>query len=169
MKDATKQALKEACYALEAVANQIRNETTDAVHAADHIPLIRHFNDIRLANADIKIAREALKDMEDSLSQRDIPDLLRNLKETIGLKTPINLEGVGRVSVSYRFSCTMLDKEAGIRWLDDHGHGALAQRTVNAQTLGSFAKDMIEEQGKELPPEIFKTGTAPYTSITKAK
>ncbi len=168
MRDHTKLALKEACYALSNVAAVIREETTETVNLADHIRLIRHFNDIRLANADIKVAREALTDMEDSLSQRDIPDLLRNLKETIGLKTPINLEGVGRVTVSYRFSCTMLDKVAGIEWLDENGHGALAQRTVNAGTLGSFAKDLIQDQGKELPPEIFKTGTAPYTSITKA-
>lgn len=168
MRDSTKQALKEACYALQNVAAAIREDTTAVIAAADHIPLIRHFDDLRLANGDIKVAREALKDMEDSLSQRDIPDLLRNLKETIGLKTPIYLEGVGRVTVSYRFSCTMLDKQLGIRWLDDNGHGDLAQRTVNAQTLGAFAKDMIESQGKELPADIFKTGTAPYTSITKA-
>lgn len=129
--------------------------------------MIRHFADLRKANEDIKIAREALKDIEDALSTNFIPDLLRRLKEETGLKTPINLEGVGRVTVSYRFSCSMLDKERGIRWLDDNGHGDLAQRTVNAQTLGSFAKRLIEVEGVELPSDVFKTGTAPYTSITK--
>lgn len=167
MQDHTKGQLQRAAELFAAVASQIRAETDAVVSAGEHIPMIRHFADLRKANEDIKVAREALKDIEDALSTNYIPDLLRRLKEETGLKTPINLEGVGRVTVSYRFSCSMLDKERGINWLDANGHGDLAQRTVNAQTLGSFAKRLIEVDGKELPVDIFKTGTAPYTSITK--
>jgi hypothetical protein len=168
MKPDTLRQLQAVCANFAAVASQIREETDQIVSMGDHIALIRHFNDLRLANDEIKTAREALKDIADMLSTSAIPDLLRRLKEEVGLKTPINLEGVGRVTVSYRFSCTMLDKPKGIGWLDANGHGAMAQRTVNAQTLGAFAKDMLEVKGMELPPDLFKTGTAPYTSITKA-
>lgn len=167
MQDHLKTRLSAACDMFATIASEIRAETDAIVSAGEHIPMIRHFADLRKANEDIKIAREALKDIEDALSTNYIPDLLRRLKEETGLKTPINLEGVGRVTVSYRFSCSMLDKEKGIRWLDDNGHGDLAQRTVNAQTLGSFAKRLIEVDGVELPTDVFKTGTAPYTSITK--
>lgn len=159
--------LQGVCKEFEAVASEIRTETDQIVNAQDHIALIRHFNDLRLANGEIKTAREALADIADALSTSAIPDLLRHMKETTGLKTPINLEGVGRVTVSYRFSCSMLDKAQGIAWLDANGHGDIAPRSVNAQTLGSFAKKMIEDEGVDLPAEIFKTGTAPYTSITK--
>lgn len=168
MKNETLRELQAVCARFESVASRIREETDQIVSMGDHIAMIRHFNDLRLANGEIKTAREALQDIADMLSTAAIPDLLRRLKEETGLKTPINLEGVGRITVSYRFSCSMLDKERGIAWLDANGHGGLAQRTVNAQTLGSFAKNLIENEGKELPPDIFKTGTAPYTSITKA-
>ena len=167
MKSDTLLELQRVCARFASVASTIREETDQIVSMGDHIAMIRHFADLRQANAEIKTAREALKDMEDSLSTASIPDLLRRLKEETGLKTPINLEGIGRITVSYRFSCSMIDKQRGIEWLDANGHGELAQRTVNAQTLGSFARKLIEDEGKELPPDIFKTGTAPYTSITK--
>lgn len=100
----------------------------------------------------------------DQMSLYQIPDMMKDA----GVKT-INVEGVGRVTVSYRFSCSMLDKEAGFEWLEESGHGDLIQRTVNFQTLSAFAKNMIQEEGKDLPEEIFKVGTIPYTSVTKVK
>ena len=84
-----------------------------------------------------------------------------------GVKT-ITLIGIGRVTVSHRFSCSMLDKERGMKWLKDEGHGSIVQETVNSSTLAAFAKDITVNQGGSLPEDLFKVGTAPYTSITKA-
>jgi hypothetical protein len=84
-----------------------------------------------------------------------------------GVKT-ITVEGVGRVSLSNRWSASMLDKTAGMEWLRETGNGSLIQETVNAQTLAAFAKDLNETKGMELPADIFKTGIMTYTSITKA-
>lgn len=169
MQAQTTAALQKAVTALQLAASLVREDTKQVVASGDHIELLKHFNDIRNTNDLIKESREAIQQMTDDLSTRDIPDLLRMLKETRGLKTPIVIEGVGRCTVSYRFSCSMLDKEQGMLWLRENGHGGLIQPTVNAQTLGAFAKNLIEVEGKDLPDDIFKTGTSPYTSITKVK
>lgn len=154
---------------LEELSARVRQETNDVVKSGDHIEVIKHFDQLRIGVELIKEAREALNDMADNLSRVVIPDIVDNLKERTGEKPPFNIEGVGRVSVAYRFSCSILDKPKGFDWLRSHGHEGLIQETVNSSTLSAFAKNLLEVEGKELPEEIFKVGTAPYTSITKAK
>jgi hypothetical protein len=161
-------ALQAVADTLTKIAGTIRDEGRTAVASQDHVVVIKHFNDLRLVNATVKVAREALGEMEDNLSRVDIPDLFTLIRERTGQKPPFNIEGVGRVTVSRRFSASMLDKEIGMDWLRKNGHGDLIQPTVNAQTLAAFAKNMQEVEGKDLPVEIFKVGTVPYTSITKA-
>ena len=79
--------------------------------------------------------------------------------------TTITLGGF-RFSVSTRLSASIADKELGHQWLKDNGLGDLIKPTVNAQTLASAAKHLIEE-GLELDPEIFNTSYVENTSITK--
>lgn len=164
MQKATLNALASVVSAFQDVAAAIQREISDVVARGDHIVVIHYFNELRLVNEQIKEARKALTEVEDFLSARDIPDLMKQRD----IKT-ITVIGVGRVTVSYRFSCSMLDKERGFDWLRSHGHEGLITETVNSSTLAAFAKDMLQNQGKELPDDIFKTGTAPYTSITKVK
>lgn len=169
MKDETLDWLDRVTKGLAQVSNAIRHETNEVVASGDHIEVIKHFNQVRLAAEQIKECREALNDMSDNLSRVTIPDIIANLKERTGEKPPFNIEGVGRVSVSYRFSASMVDKEAAFAWLRGHGHEGIIQETVNSSTLSAFAKNLLETDGIELPPEAFKVGTSPYTSITKAK
>jgi hypothetical protein len=164
MKQQTLENLQEMVRGLQIVTGQVRSDTQEAVASGDHVKLVTHFSSLRSVNATIKEAREALSEMEDLLSTRDIPDLFHDLK----VKTT-TIEGVGRVTVSYRFGCSMLDKEQGMEWLRSNGHEGLIQPTVNSSTLAAFAKNMIEQEGKDLPDDIFKTSQSPYTSITKAK
>ena len=164
----TKAAINAVADTLTKLAGMIRTEGTEVVGSLDHVALIKHFADLRDVNATIKIAREALGEMEDNISRVDIPDIFTFLREKTGQKPPFTIEGVGRVSVSRRFSASMLDKEVGMDWLRKNGHGDLIQPTVNAQTLAAFAKNLQEVEGKDLPVEIFKVGSIPYTSITKA-
>lgn len=164
MRDDTLAALNDTVRRLQTVASLVREDTNDAVATGDHVTILRHFHSLRNVNSLIKEAREALSQIEDNLSTRDIPDAMK----AHGVKT-VTIEGVGRCTVSYRFSCSMLDKELGIKWLKDNGHGGIVQETVNSSTMGAFAKNLLETEGKELPDDIFKTGTAPYTSITKVK
>ena len=169
MREETADYLGKVVNGLVKVASEIREDTDAVIATGDHVAIIKHFNQVRIAAEQIKEAREAINDISDNLSRVVIPDTIANLKERTGEKPPFNIEGVGRVSVAYRFSCSMLDKDQGINWLKSEGHGGIVQETVNSSTLAAFAKDMLENQGYELPPGIFKIGTSPYTSITKAK
>jgi hypothetical protein len=164
MQETTMLNLREMVRGLQIVTGQVREDTNAAVRSGDHVELVRHYRDLKDTNDLIKEAREALSEMADLLSTRDIPEAFRKA----GVKTT-TIEGVGRVTVSYRFSCSMLDKELGMAWLRSNGHEGLIQPTVNAQTLGAFAKNLIETEGKDLPDDIFKTGQSPYTSINKVK
>jgi hypothetical protein len=140
----------------------IRKDTADVLSKGDEIDVVKHYDQLRQANASIKIAREALSDMEESLSRESIPTLFMNRS----LKT-ITIEGVGRVTVAYRWSASMIDKTKGMNWLEENGHGDLIQPTVNSSSLAAFAKDQAAD-GEDLPSDIFKVGQLAYTSITKA-
>ena len=169
MREETIEWLQRVTKGLQQVSAQIRTDTNEVIASGDHVEVIKHFNTIRLAAEEIKEAREAINDMSDNLSRITIPDLFANLKERTGQKPPFNIEGVGRVTVSYRFSASMVDKETAFNWLRANGHEGIIQETVNSSTLSAFAKNLLETDGIELPPEAFKVGTSPYTSITKAK
>lgn len=164
MKPATLDYINRVVAGLQNAVGMVRDDGREAEASQDHISVIRHFNDLRLAMAQIKEARQALDEMEELFSREIVP----NSMKANGVKT-VTVEGVGRVTVSHRFSCSILDKPLGFNWLRENGHGGLIQETVNSSTLGAFARNLIEEQGIELPPDIFKTSTMPYTSITKVK
>lgn len=155
---------------LKAVTFQVVADGRAALASGDHVEVIKHFDALRKQNDTIKEAREALSETADLFSKQYIPDIVRELREKSGLKPPFNIDGVGRVSVSYKWSASIVgdDKTVGHAWLKDNGHGALVTETVNSSTLSAFAKDLLTNQGIDLPPEIFKVGQNPYTSITKA-
>lgn len=169
MKQRTLDFLNKVVDGMIRAAEEIRTDTDEVVAANNHVDIIKHFNDARIAAEIIKDAKKALDNIVDTLSRVVIPDVVAKLKETTGEKPPFVIEGVGRVSVSYRFSCSMIDKDQGIDWLRGSGNESLVTETVNSSTLAAFAKDMLENQGKELPSEIFKVSTSPFTSITKAR
>jgi hypothetical protein len=151
------------CTSLTHLANDVRNETNEAISTNDPVQVIKHYDKVRQITALIKESREALAGIEERLSREHVPSIMRahNIKTT-------TIEGVGRVSLGTRWSASMPDKGAGFEWLRANGHGGVIQETVNAQTLGALAKELNEE-GFELPSPTFTTGIMTYTSITKVK
>lgn len=161
MQARTLQALEALVTLAEDVAAKVRRETAEILLTTDPIEIVKHFDAVRDVVDRVKTSREALAEIADDLSTVQIPTLFSNRN----LKT-ITIEGLGRVTVSHRYSVSMLDKPAGMEWLRGNGHGALIQETVNSSTLGAFGREMMEA-GTELPENLFKTSTNPYTSITK--
>jgi hypothetical protein len=156
------EALTQAARDLEVLTDDL---TRDIVHLEghDHIELIRYFDDFRQAADRFSEAKKAITFLHDKLSRDMIPEAMRDA----GVKT-VTVVGVGRVSISHRYSCTMTDKDQGMAWLKNSGHGDLVIETVNSSTLAAFSKSLMQDEGKELPADLFKVGTSPYTSITKA-
>jgi hypothetical protein len=163
MKQSTEYELQSVCKNLSQLASTIREETAEAIALDDHIEIIRHYDKLRQVTALIKESREALEQIETSLSREHVPDVMRRHN----VKT-ITVEGVGRVSLGTRWSASMPDKYAGFEWLRGHNHGGVIQETVNAQTLGALAKELNNE-GTELPAPTFNVNVMTYTSITKVK
>lgn len=54
----------------------------------------------------------------------------------------------------------------GFLWLRENGHESLLKLTVNASSLSSAAKELMEG-GMELPEEFFRVHTKDNTSVTK--
>lgn len=162
MKPETIERLTLVINELSRVANTVNTDTNEAVATGDHIAIITHYNNLRLANAQIKEARELLGSIEKQLSTDRIPAVMGQQE----IKT-ITIEGIGRVTVNTRYTCSMPDKDSGMDWLKANGHGGLIKPTVNSGSLSAFAKEMLIEQGKELPSELFKVSTSQHTSITK--
>lgn len=163
MRSSTLMLLNDVCGNLIQVAGEVRADTNSAVATNDHVEVIRHFDHLRKVNDKIKEAQAALVEMAERLSREYVPDVMR----AAGIRST-TIEGVGRVSLSNRWSCSMLDKQVGMNWLRGNGAEGLIQETVNAMTLAAYAKSLSEEQGMDLPQDIFKTSIMTYTSITKA-
>jgi hypothetical protein len=139
-------------------------EINTAMGANSVEPIIFAFDALRECNDKIKEITTILNIMEARVSSQCVPDLfkLRKVKN-------INIEGVGRVSIGRRWSCSILNgqKANAYKWLRDGGNGALITETINGQTLGAFAHDLSDTKGLDMPDKLFKTSINPYTSITK--
>lgn len=164
MRDSDIERMKRITAALTEIANNMAEDTATLVGQNDHLALVRHFVQVRDVAESVKIVREAMYKIEDALSREKIPEAFRNAK----VKT-VTVEGIGRVTISARWGCSMLDPEKGMEWLRNNELGGIIRPTVNAQTLAASAKNLMEEQGKEMPEDLFKTSINSYTSITKAK
>ena len=66
-----------------------------------------------------------------------------------------------------KLSASFPDKEAGFAWLRENGDDALITETVNAGTLASHVKRMIEDEGIDPPEDIVKVNTYKITGSSK--
>lgn len=71
------------------------------------------------------------------------------------------------VSAQFRASIKAGQKDAAYDWLVKHKLQDLITPTVNASSLSSTAKRMLEDENKELPSELFNVALVPTTSVTK--
>src|SRR5262245_48841465 len=108
------------CEQLKALTTKVRQETIDIVAKNDHVAVIKHYDKVRELTENIKESREALNALEKQLSYEYVPDVMR----ANGIKTT-TIDGVGRVSLSTRWSASIEDKQIGYEWLRANGHGGV--------------------------------------------
>jgi hypothetical protein len=158
----TQTAAQYAGQKLDSLLERATRDTTEVVERADIPEAVAYFAELRDTVKELAEKTSALQKHVDELSQQILPTLFTNAN----VKT-IKVNGVGRVSINDRWSATMLNKERGLGWLRGSGNEGLIIETVNAQTLGAFAKEEVMA-GRSLPDNIFRVSATPYTSITKS-
>lgn len=147
---------------LDSLLERASRDTAEVVERADIPTAVVYFAQLRDTVKELQEKVAALEKHVQSLSYELLPTMFQNQD----VKT-IKVEGVGRVSINDRWSASMLNKERGLGWLRGSGNEGLIIETVNAQTLGAFAKEETKA-GRNLPDDIFRVSATPYVSITKA-
>jgi hypothetical protein len=156
--------IKAAILSMREAGMLINKEINATANGASVNPLVECYDHLSALNDELKETQKALNMLEGLVSTKLIPDLfkLRKVKN-------INIEGVGRVVIGHRWSCSILDgqKLNAHKWLRGGGNGSLIIETVNGQTLGALAHHLSDEKGISMPSDLFNTSIQPYTSITK--
>jgi hypothetical protein len=126
---------------------------------------LRYFHRLGEMLDRIETARKRLSDTERALSYELIPAQM----QAAGVSSITDAELGRRFGTSTRFSASILPetKPQAYDWLKDNGYENLIQPTVNSSALSAVAKSMIETDGVELPPELFKTSLMTLTTNTK--
>lgn len=98
-------------------------------------------------------------------------EVVPNVFEDKGIDKTLPLTEGYRVTVSTRLYASLpaANKQRGMEWLRKNGLGDLIQETVNAQTLSATAATMMEDEGKELPEDIFSVHMKYNTSAVRTK
>ena len=143
------------------LARTIR-DSAEVIERADLPETVAYFSDLRDVVDGLRAKTSALNGHVELLSHELIPTMFTNAN----VKT-ITVPGVGRVTVNVGWSASMPNKAAGMDWLRQTGNEGLIIETVNARTLGSFAKEQALA-GQPLPSDIFTVGTLNFVSITKS-
>jgi hypothetical protein len=146
---------------LDSLLERASRDTTDVVAKNDIPSAVTYFDELSDTVKALQTKMSALQKHLDSLSYEILPTMFGNQS----VKS-VKIDGVGRVTVNDRWSAKILDRAKAFFWLRGSNNGGLIIETVNAQTLGAFAKAEALA-GRSLPSEIFQVGSTPYISITK--
>jgi hypothetical protein len=158
----TQTAADYARQKLDSLLERATRDTNEVVERNDIPTAVAYFAELKETVKALSEKMMALQKHVDGISYELLPTMFQNQN----VKT-IKVKDVGRVSINDRWSASMLSKERGLGWLRGSGNEGLIIETVNAQTLGAFAKDEVKA-GRKLPEDIFKVSATPYVSITKA-
>lgn len=118
---------------------------------------------------------DALKDLttpKDKLKSLIVPQAFdRDKTKTLTITAPFDNSGNYRITTTakLRASITKDKREQAHEWLRQNNLGALIVETVNAETLSATARTMMEDEGKELPEDIFTTYYQNSTSVTRVR
>ena len=157
-------ANKALCY-LERTTPHIEAEIGKLAGVADLDGTCWAFADIRALKERAEGVVSSIAAIEKRLADEIIPLQL----DASNTESPYN-HTVGRFTRTTRVSASILKerKAEAWAWLKRNKLGALIIQTVNAQTLGATAKQMIEK-GQELPADLFKTSMHTYVAFTPVK
>jgi hypothetical protein len=127
--------------------------------------LVVLYRDVRGATDGIEEAGKQLRGLKEQMKSKALPEAF----EREGVKT-LTMDDGGRVTISQRVVASIPadTKSLAYEWLRKNQHESLIVETVNASTLGAFARTQMEA-GFDLPEELFKVNILNEASLTKGK
>ena len=162
MKFDTQTAARFAGEKLDLFLARVVRDTAEVIERADIPETVAYFADLRDVIDDLRSKTSVLNGHVETLSHEFIPIMFTNAN----VKT-ITIPGVGRVTVKVSWSASMPNKATGLDWLRQTKNEGLIIETVNARTLGAFAKEQALA-GQPLPSDIFKVAPLNFVSIAKS-
>lgn len=154
--------IENAARHLLEVADQLQTEM-DKLPSGSLGDAAKCFFEAKEAHTMLENARKAVGKKIDFMNKVMIPEML----EAHG-SDKVQIPEIGRsFYILTKTSCSMLDKEKGMKWLRDRGDGSLISETVSAGTLASYAKDLVVNEGVDMPDDIFKLSTYNITGVSK--
>jgi hypothetical protein len=164
MKAETQAACEAAKRALETARAAIFAEAESAITVNEPPDLVRFYADMREELEAMADTISEFNKLEKDLSYTRVPACF----DAHGIEN-VRVAGYGLVGLNRRWSCSILDKPKGYQYLRNNGQGGMIQETVNAMTLGAWAREEVEEKGVEPPDDVFKTSVARYVSLRRSK
>jgi hypothetical protein len=154
-----------ALHYLERTAPLIEAEIGRLAEKIDLDSACWAFADIRALKERAEALASSIQAIEKLLANEIIPLQL----DASNTESPYN-HAVGKFTRTARVSASILkdSKDKAWAWLKKNGLGGLIIETVNAQTLGATARQMLEK-GQELPSDLFTTSTHVYVAFTPVK
>ncbi len=147
---------------LKNLLERAMRDTVEVIEKGNIPDAVVYYAELTAAIAELKQDMSTLQKHMDGISQELLPTMFQNQRT----KT-IKVEGVGRVTINDRWSCSMLKPDEAIEFLRQTNNEGMIKETVHPMTLGAHAKDE-HLAGRPLPSALFKVSSTPYTSITKA-
>jgi hypothetical protein len=164
MKPETQAACEAAKKALETARASLFAEAESAISVNEAPDLVRFYADMREELESMASTISELNKLDKDLSYTRVPACF----DAHGIQN-IRIPGYGLVGLNRRWSCSILDKPKGYKYLRDNGQGGMIIETVNALSLGAWAREEVEDKGIEPPDDVFKTSVARYVSLTRSK
>jgi hypothetical protein len=164
VKPETEAACEVALSYIERANAAIAAEATGVTALDNPSEMVRFYADLREQGERMRALVADVSKTEREFSYTLIPACF----DRAGIKN-VNVVGYGRVGLTHRWSCSMLDKEKGFAYLREHGQGGMIIETVAAPTLGAWAGAQVRDTGVEPPDDIFKTSVARSVSLERSK
>jgi hypothetical protein len=144
-------AIEEATRAVRKASVMMAEMDTQLLNLED---LLIYFKGVDDAYNELDSARKSIYHLLDILDKNIVPQRLEDAGCEDGVRINFG-NGVGyNFRRSTKYSVKTMDKAQLFAWLRERGDGAMIQETVNAQTLTTYLKGCMLDQGIEPPAGV---------------
>lgn len=154
---------------LTEIADDIRatlgtiNEAVGAAKAKGLVDLAKAYYALKEGYAELDAARKQVYAVLDSIDKFELPKMFEDADVDL-----IRIPELGRSFYpQMKYSARVQDKDALMNWLRERGQEDLISETVNSSTLAGYLKNLLLEEGVEIPEEIGQLTT--YKGIGSSK